>query len=56
MINELVEKIKIANLKYRTGESIISDSQQKIPEEPTLLAINHFNDDFLRVFAPRAPH
>jgi DNA ligase (NAD+) len=55
MINELVEKIKIANLKYRTGESIISDSQYDIlveelkaldPKNELLSKIGHeINDD-----------
>ena len=55
MINELVEKIKIANLKYRTGESIISDSQYDIlveelkaldPTNEILSKIGHeINDD-----------
>ncbi len=55
MINELIEKIKIANLKYRTGESIISDSQYDIlveelkaldPTNEILSKIGHYiNDD-----------
>lgn len=50
MINELVEKIKVANKKYRLGESIMSDSQYDIlidelksldPDNEILLKVGH---------------
>jgi DNA ligase (NAD+) len=50
MINELVEKIKVANQKYRLGEPIMSDSQYDIlvdelkaldPENEILTKVGH---------------